>query len=134
MITPLLQYRDPAAALDWLERAFGFTRVEDHRDERGNVVHAELTYGTGMVMVSGASAERYGPHYGQGWCYVAVDDADAHHARAVEAGAEIVTGVSDQDYGSRDYSARDPEGNLWSFGTYRPELTPSRISARPDSN
>ena len=59
-------------------------------------------------------AERYGSHVGQGWCYVVVEDADAHHARAVEAGAEIVQGLE--------------------LGTYRPELTPSRISASPDSN
>jgi uncharacterized glyoxalase superfamily protein PhnB len=54
--------------------------------------------------------------------YVVVEDADAHHARAVAAGAEIVLPLRDQDYGSRDYSARDPEGNIWSFGTYRPQI------------
>jgi uncharacterized glyoxalase superfamily protein PhnB len=53
---------------------------------------------------------------------VVVEDADAHFAHAQAAGAEIVRGLTDQDYGSRDYSARDPEGNLWSFGTYRPEV------------
>jgi uncharacterized glyoxalase superfamily protein PhnB len=51
---------------------------------------------------------------------VIVDDPDAHHARAVAAGAEIVLELHDQDYGSRDYSARDPEGYVWHFGTYRP--------------
>ena len=49
-----------------------------------------------------------------------VDDPDAHYQRAKAAGAEIVRELEDQDYGSRDYSARDPEGNLWSFGTYNP--------------
>ena len=53
--------------------------------------------------------------------YVVIEDADAHYARAKAAGAEIVRELEDQDYGSRDYSARDFEGNLWSFGTYRPE-------------
>jgi uncharacterized glyoxalase superfamily protein PhnB len=133
MIVPLLQYKDAPAALDWLEKAFGLTRTEDHRDDDGNVVHAELTYGDGMVMVSGAG-DRFGTHHGQGWCYVVIEDADAHHARAVEAGAEIVEELTDQEYGSRDYSARDPEGNLWSFGTYGPALMPSSISASPDSN
>jgi uncharacterized glyoxalase superfamily protein PhnB len=61
-----------------------------------------------------------GLHAGQGWLYVVVDDPDAHHERAKAAGAEIVRELEDQDYGSRDYSARDPEGNLWSFGTYNP--------------
>ena len=54
--------------------------------------------------------------------YVIVDDADAHHDRAVAHGAEVVFPLKDEDYGGRDYTARDPEGNLWSFGTYRPEV------------
>lgn len=53
--------------------------------------------------------------------YAVVADPDAHHAAAVAAGAKIVRELEDMDYGSREYSARDPEGNLWSFGTYRPE-------------
>jgi uncharacterized glyoxalase superfamily protein PhnB len=134
MIVPLLQYQDPATALDWLERAFGFTRHSDERDEAGNVTHAEMSHGGSLVGISGTGDPRFGEHYGQGWCYVVIEDADAHHARAVEAGAEIVYPLTDQEYGSRDYSARDPEGNLWSFGTYRPELTPSSINAKPDSN
>ncbi|WP_373420938.1 VOC family protein, partial [Streptomyces scabiei] len=46
---------------------------------------------------------------------------DVHHRRAVEHGVEILTPPTDQDYGSRDYMARDAEGNVWSFGTYAPE-------------
>lgn len=54
--------------------------------------------------------------------YVIVDDGiDSHYERAHAAGAEIVRELHDTDYGSRNYVARDPEGNLWSFGTYRPE-------------
>ena len=52
--------------------------------------------------------------------YVVVEDVDAHHARAAAAGAEIVRGPEDTSYGSREYLARDPEGHLWSFGTYQP--------------
>src|SRR4051794_6020219 len=121
-ITPCLRYRDPAAALDWLEKAFGFERVADYRDDGGAVVHAELAYGTGMVMVSPDRDDDFGPKAGTGWSYIVVEDADAHYARAKEAGAEIVRELEDQDYGSRDYSARDPEGNSWSFGTYQPTL------------
>jgi uncharacterized glyoxalase superfamily protein PhnB len=54
--------------------------------------------------------------------YLVVSDPDAHHQRATAAGAEIVIPLRDEDYGSRGYTARDPEGNLWSFGTYQPEL------------
>jgi uncharacterized glyoxalase superfamily protein PhnB len=124
-ISPVLRYRDAAAALDFLERAFGFKRVADYRDDDGNVVHAEIAYGTGMAMVSGAREDDvYGPHVGQGWAYVVVDDADVHYEQARAAGAEILRPIEDQDYGSRDYSARDPEGNIWSFGTYHPSLEP----------
>jgi uncharacterized glyoxalase superfamily protein PhnB len=55
---------------------------------------------------------------------VVVADLDAHCARARRAGARIVREPVDTDYGSRDYAARDPEGNLWSFGTYRPGVDP----------
>jgi len=122
---PVLRYRDAAAAIDFLTQAFGFTVVQDHR-EGDRVVHAELRHDNGLVMVSTETDdERFGPHAGQGWVYVVVDDADAHHERARAAGANIIRPLEDQDYGSRDYSARDPEGNIWSFGTYRPSLEPS---------
>jgi len=76
----------------------------------------------------------FGQHSDHGWLggtapdplaspvgiYVAIDDPDAHHDRARAAGAQIVRELADQDYGSREYSARDLEGNLWSFGTYDP--------------
>jgi uncharacterized glyoxalase superfamily protein PhnB len=55
--------------------------------------------------------------------YVAVEDADAHYERAKAAGAEITREIEDTDYGSREYTARDHEGHVWSFGTYRPEVT-----------
>lgn len=121
-IYPVLQYRDAHAAIEWLERAFGFERAQVHTGPDGSVAHAELRYGDGLIMLGGASgSERFGDHVGQEWMYVVVDDPDAHHDRAKAAEAEIVYELTDQDYGSRDYSARDLEGNLWSFGTYRPE-------------
>jgi len=122
-IYPVLQYRDAHAAIDWLERAFGFERNAVHDGPDGSVAHAELRHGDGMVMLGSTPSEggRFGDHSGQEWTYVVVEDADAHFERAGRAGAEIVRELTDQDYGSRDYSARDPEGNLWSFGTYRPQ-------------
>ncbi|MFF5261569.1 VOC family protein [Actinomadura viridis] len=110
---PLVKYRDPVKAMDWLEQAFGFTPLELHKDDDGRVVHAMMGYDTGIAMFG--TGEPGGPGV-----YVAVDDPDAHHDRAREAGAEIFRGLSDQSYGSRDYAARDPEGNEWYFGTYRP--------------
>ena len=120
---PVLRYRDARAAIDWLEEAFGLERRMVADGPGGAVAHAELAYGDSMVMLgTDRPGDRYGSHAGQGWMYVVVNDADAHHAQAKAAGAEIVSELTDQDYGSRDYSARDFEGNLWSFGTYRPEV------------
>jgi uncharacterized glyoxalase superfamily protein PhnB len=86
----------------------------------------------GMIMLGSARENPYGmrPPDGSGVTgavYVIVDDPDAHHERAVAAGAEIVQELTDQDYGSRDYTARDPEGYIWHFGTYRP-AAPSEVT------
>jgi uncharacterized glyoxalase superfamily protein PhnB len=118
---PVLQYADAQAALEFLQRAFGFTERQVHRDDDGTIVHAEKDAAGGVIMFSGSGPERWGDHRGQAWVYLGVGEVDALHDRAKAAGAEIVMGPTDQDYGSRDFSARDPEGNLWSFGTYAVE-------------
>lgn len=115
-----MRYRDAQAAIDWLERAFGFSRHVVYDEPDGTVAHAELRYGDGLVMLGSWRGEDDHRRPGQGWAYVAVDDLDAHYSRARSEGAEIVDQPQTQDYGSF-YSARDPEGNLWSFGTYRPQ-------------
>ena len=125
-IFPALRYRDAAAAIEWLGRAFGFEArmVVDGPD--GTVAHAELAYDGALIMLGSArpkDSDDYSaaaPPPGGTALYVVVDDPDAHHARAREAGAEVVRALEDTDYGSREYSVRDPEGNVWSFGTYRP--------------
>jgi uncharacterized glyoxalase superfamily protein PhnB len=123
-ICPTLLYADAKAAVRQLTEAFGFTELSVYEGEDGSVLHAELVQGNGVVMLG--SKGRGGPFdaamRGAGPCgvYVVVDDVDAHHQRAVEHGAEILMPPTDQDYGSRDYMARDAEGNIWSFGTYAP--------------
>ncbi len=121
-VYPALRYRDARAAIEWLERAFGFERDAVYEGPDGAIAHAELRLGQGMIMLGseGEAPGQLGHHAGQTWAYVVVEDPDSHHERAVSAGAEIVVELSDRDFGSRDYSARDPEGNLWTFGTYRP--------------
>ena len=114
MIIPTLRYSDPAAALDFLERAFGLERRPG-----GTLEHSELTHGRGMVMV-GARKEGDRFDTGRAVTYVVVDDPDALHDRAKAAGATIVMDLTDQPYGSREFAAEDPEGNVWSFGTYDP--------------
>ncbi|MDJ1138336.1 VOC family protein [Streptomyces iconiensis] len=117
---PALTYRDARAAIAFLEKAFGFEATQVHEGEGGDIAHAELRLGDGTVMLG--TAKDSGPmgSLGPACVYVVVEDIDAHHERAAAAGAEIVSGPTDMDYGSRDYAAKDPEGNLWSFGTYRP--------------
>jgi uncharacterized glyoxalase superfamily protein PhnB len=118
---PALSYRDAPAAADWLERAFGFARHAVYEDGQGGIAHGELRFGNGIVMFgSKRPPDPANPWTTTEGIYVAVDDVDAHYARAKAAGAEIVRPLADTDYGSREYSVRDLEGHLWSFGTYRP--------------
>ena len=125
-IFPTYRYRDAHAAIDFLERAFGFERKAVYEAGDGTVQHAELRLGDGLIMLGSATETEWAknaPPPGSGSAYVVVEDVDGHHDRAKAAGAEIVYGLRDQDYGSRDYAARDPEGNLWSFGTYDPRTS-----------
>jgi uncharacterized glyoxalase superfamily protein PhnB len=117
---PSLRYRDADAAVEFLTHAFGFAVAECHRDDGNRIVHAELSWGPSRIMLGESRGDAYSGHVGHGWVYVAIEDADAHHDRAAAAGAKITAALHDTDYGSRDYSAVDPEGNTWNFGTYRP--------------
>jgi uncharacterized glyoxalase superfamily protein PhnB len=119
-VFPTLHYDDAPAAIDFLTAAFGAARHAVYADGKRTIVHAELRLGNGIVMLGPARAEASATRGKGSEIYVAVDDPDAHCARAREAGAEIVRDLNDTDYGSREYAARDPEGNVWSFGTYQP--------------
>jgi uncharacterized glyoxalase superfamily protein PhnB len=120
MIIPTLRYRDAKAAIEFLERAFGLERKEVYENDDGTVAHAELTHGRGMVMLG--SARTGDPQFEtrRSSMYVIVGDPDALHDRAKSAGARITRELQDTDYGSREFTAEDPEGNVWSFGTYDP--------------
>lgn len=126
-IYPTLVYADAKAAVKQLTEAFGFTELAVYEGEDGKVAHAELVQGNGAIMLgskgTGSVFDTAMKDAGMTGVYVVVDDVDAHHRRAVEQGAEILMPPTDQDYGSRDYMARDLEGNVWSFGTYAPEIT-----------
>jgi uncharacterized glyoxalase superfamily protein PhnB len=125
-IFPCLSYRDAPAAIQWLGRAFGFEKVCAYPGPDGTIVHAELRLGNGMIMLGSPKGRQPsqnptgGPDDWEQSIYIVLDDVDAHYARARAAGAYIVRELTDTDYGSRDYSARDPEGYLWNFGTYQP--------------
>ncbi len=133
-IIPTLRYRDARTAIDWLCRAFGFERHLVVDAEDGVVEHAQLAFGSGMIMLGQArdsdhdsrmvSPGEIGGRQTQ-TPYLIVADVDAHHAVAAAAGAEIVMAPEDQPYGGRLYSALDPEGHLWNFGSYDPWAPPS---------
>ena len=121
---PCLLYRDAPAAMAWLTDAFGFKEMMRVPGEDGSVLHAEMNFGSGVIMLSSA-------RLGEGWLSpldlpgvnqtvsVYVDDVDAHHAHAVKAGAEITFPLESKDYG-RGYSCKDCEGHTWTFMDYRP--------------
>ncbi|MEO8457156.1 MAG: VOC family protein [Chloroflexota bacterium] len=124
-VYPVLWYRDAPSAMAWLKEAFGFEEMVVIPGENGTIVHAEMSFGEGVIMLGSARLE-------SGWAspldlpavcqsiYMVVPDPDAHYERAKAAGAEITIGLETTDYGSRQYSAKDPEGHHWHFGTYQP--------------
>ncbi|MBI1275150.1 glyoxalase [bacterium] len=134
-IIPCLRYKDAPAAIDWLEAAFGFQRHAVYEGEDGMILHAELSYksadhGRGMIMLGSdmkqgdyakftATPSQAGAKNTQ-TAYIIVPEVDAHYARAKEAGAEIIIDIKDESYGGRGYTCRDPEGYVWSFGSYDP--------------
>lgn len=131
-IVPFIGYEDAAGAIDWLERAFGFVENRDARHEEGGTIgHAELNLDEATVYLSTpdgyASPKRLRETselarraYDNPWVidgqFVEVDDVDAHHARALSAGATILRAPEDPGVGYRVYTAEDPEGHRWMFG------------------
>jgi uncharacterized glyoxalase superfamily protein PhnB len=125
-IHPTLLYRDADAAIDFLERAFGFETLARHDNPDGTVAHAELRLGDDIVMVgTGAEGLQDVPDdfkAARVGVYLSVEDLEAHHERARDAGAKVTRKPENTDYGSREYSARDLEGLHWHFGTYVPQV------------
>ena len=123
-IYPVLKYNDAQVAFDFMEGALGCERLAVHEGENGGVVHAELRFGDEVLMfgTTGEGDPAYNQGAGRTCVYVVVEEPDALFERAKGAGAEVVMEPTDQDYGSRDFTVRDPEGNLWSFGTYAPTV------------
>jgi uncharacterized glyoxalase superfamily protein PhnB len=123
-VWPTLRARDARGLIRFLVDAFGFEETAVYA-EGDHVHHAQLSWPLGGgVMLGSARPADGGPwpvQPGSTGCYVVCDDPDALHDRAVAAGAEITDPLHETDYGSRDFAARDPEGNRWSFGTYHGE-------------
>jgi uncharacterized glyoxalase superfamily protein PhnB len=126
-VWPVLTYHDAHAAIEFLGKAFGFEQAAAYTrdDDPSIVVHAEMRWPLGggiMFGTAGKDDSAFGQRTaGNDSVYVVCDEPDALFERATAAGAEVVRGLKDEDYGSRGFSVRDPEGNLWSFGTYTGE-------------
>jgi uncharacterized glyoxalase superfamily protein PhnB len=119
-VFPTLTYDDADTALEFLTNAFGAQQHAVYRDDSGTIHHAEVRLGNGIVMFGAARGETTATRGKGSGIYVVVSDPDAHCAQARAGGAEIVRELHDEPYGSREYSARDPERNTWHFGTYQP--------------
>lgn len=128
-IIATFRYRNAAAIIDCLTDTVGFTVHARYDTEDGKVGHAELAYGSAMIMLGNMKPDAYGELSGTPGepggksLYIAVDDADALFARVEASGAKIEEGLTDRDYGSREFICRDLEGNLWCFGTYWPKAS-----------
>jgi uncharacterized glyoxalase superfamily protein PhnB len=126
-IIPSLRYVDASGAIDFLCNAFGFERQAVYPDEKDPTIiqHAQLLWHDRMIMLGSVPPPAAKPDLppnapGLAGLYMIVADVDAHAAHARAAGAEITSEPEDKPYGGRGYGARDPEGNVWSFGSYDP--------------
>ena len=119
-VFPSLTYDDASAAVAFLVDAFGAEKHAFYAGDDGTVHHAELRFGNGLVMLGNSRPDYPATRGGGGGIYVFIEDVDAHHARARQAGVEITQELRDTEYGSREYGAVDTEGNRWWFGTYQP--------------
>ena len=118
-IIPTFTYADAGAAVRYLVDVLGFTEGMVDRGEDGSVQHAELSWETGVIMV-GPKRDGSPFEVGPSCTFLTLDDPDAHFERVTAADVDVVMGLTDQPYGSREFAVRDTEGNLWCFGTYRP--------------
>lgn len=128
-IFPTFRFRNAEAMIDWLVSTFGFTIHAMYKGEDGKVAHAELAYGSSIIMCGEDRDDAYGSMVGgsdagQGGksLYIVTDDVDALFQKVEKAGATIEEGLTDRDYGSREFICCDPDGNLWCFGTYWPKV------------
>jgi uncharacterized glyoxalase superfamily protein PhnB len=128
-VIPGLRYRDAPKAIEWLCHVFGFEKHVVYPGPDGSIGHAELKLGGGMIMLGSArdddngrgfkSPEELGGFETQS-IYLVVPDSDSVYTRAQESGGKIVWPIKNTDYGSREFTVKDPEGHSWSVGTYDP--------------
>ncbi len=129
-IIPGLRYKDAKAAIEWLCNAFGFEKNVVFENKDGTIAHAQLTFNGSMIMLGSAeNTSQWGKlikqpsdigNFETQSPYVIVKDPDAHYVRAVSHGARIALELKTEMHGGRGYTCYDPEGHLWSFGSFDP--------------
>jgi len=127
-IIPTMRYANATRMIDWLCDAFGFERHAVYEDGKGGIAHAQLTFGSGMIMLADDTDGEFSQYQSTPQslgsttlsAYLVVADVDTVCERARAAGARIVIGPRDEDYGGRGFVCIDPEGQVWSFGSYDP--------------
>ncbi len=129
-VIPCMRYRDAPAAITWLCDTFGFEPQLVVPNEDGSIAHAQLAFGNGMIMLGSAFDTEYGrllkqPSETGGFvtqsAYLVVNNADLVYWRVLEGGGKILLDIKDEDYGGRGFTCSDPEGHVWSIGTYDPQ-------------
>ena len=134
-VTVRIAYEDPRAAVEFIERAFGFPEIPDQRIERsdGSIILTEIKVGDAYIMIGPAGSHGIASPKAFGLSteslMVYVDDIDDHFARASANGALIVSEPTDQYWGDRRYEARDIEGHLWFFHEHTRDVSREEIEA-----
>lgn len=128
-VIPAFRYQDAPAAIEWLCEVFGFEQRLVVPGENGAIDHAQLTTGTGMIMLGTARDDPHSKLYTSPartdgavtqTVYIMVPAIEDHYERACAAGAEILSELVDQHYGGKLYTCRDLEGHIWNFGSFNP--------------
>jgi uncharacterized glyoxalase superfamily protein PhnB len=140
VLVPSVAYRDPFAAMDFLQRAFGFEIGILLTDEKGNLGHAEMTYrGAEIGIMAEWGADMLGPNpmkspaslnAATGFIWVSVENLKAHCETARAAGARIVQEPAEQIYGDATYRALDPEGRVWCFREHVRDVSDAAFEAQ----
>ena len=128
-IVPCLRYRNAPQMIEWLCENLGFTKHMIYPGENNTIAHAQLTLGSGMIMVSSITDTPFGKFLQDPaeiggretqCCFIQVQDVEHVYEKVVANGGKILLPLKDQDYGSRDFTFSDPAGHIWSIGTYDP--------------
>lgn len=119
-VIPGLGYENASAMIEWLCGTFGFEKQVVYTGPDGRVMHAQLTFGNGMVMIGSAASGAAASETKSSAPYLIVTDCEAVYAKAKAAGAKILADLEEKPYGGKAFTCADPEGHIWHVGTYDP--------------